>query len=154
MRILVLGVAAPRDRNFESAIATYRARLASLWPTDLHFIGAGPPGLQESQRRAREAARLLDCLTPTDVVAALDERGQTLDSQHFAARLSQLADQGARRLVFIVGGPFGLDAAVLQRAQWNVSLSALTFPHQMVPLILLEQLYRASTIVGHRPYHH
>ena len=101
-----------------------------------------------------EARRLLDALVPGAYVVALDRRGRTLTSEDVAEWLDRRMVGGDSRLVFVIGGPLGLAPTVLERARERWSLSHLTFPHQMVPVILLEQLYRAFRILRGEPYHY
>ena len=96
----------------------------------------------------------MDWLQRDDFLVALDERGKEMDSVQLSAFLQLRANESTRRLVFLIGGAFGIDAPVLQRANLIWSLSKLTFPHQLVRLILSEQLYRACTILRNEKYHH
>ncbi|RYY94827.1 MAG: 23S rRNA (pseudouridine(1915)-N(3))-methyltransferase RlmH, partial [Chitinophagaceae bacterium] len=110
--------------------------------------------LSEADLRKREGELVLDWLKPDDFLVALDERGKMLSSEGLAGFLQQRATESTRHVVFLIGGAFGLDAPVLKRAQLQWSLSALTFPHQLVRLLLAEQLYRACTILRNEKYHH
>ena len=101
----------------------------------------------------REGELLLRQLQPSDTVVLLDEHGIERRSVDFASWLSK-KQQTARKLVFVIGGPYGFSEAVYQRAQEKTSLSQMTFSHQMVRLIFTEQLYRACTIIKGEPYHH
>lgn len=103
---------------------------------------------------AREAARVLRVLAPGEYVVALDRRGEMVDSEGLAARLADLGGRGVGRTAWVIGGPLGLHRSVLARADWRLSLSPLTFPHLLVPVILLEQLYRAFRILRGEPYHY
>ncbi|MBR1688109.1 MAG: 23S rRNA (pseudouridine(1915)-N(3))-methyltransferase RlmH, partial [Prevotella sp.] len=109
--------------------------------------------LTEEQQKMQEGELILRQLQPSDCVCLLDERGQSLRSIQFAHWLEQRQQQ-ARRLVFIIGGPYGFSPAVYQRADHQLSLSPMTFSHQMVRLVFTEQLYRACTIIRGEPYHH
>lgn len=93
-------------------------------------------------------------LTKDDYLVALDEKGKQFNSQQLAVFIQTRANDSIKRLVFSIGGAFGLDIQVLQRANFSWSLSLLTFPHQMVRLILAEQVYRACTIIRNEKYHH
>jgi len=110
--------------------------------------------LSETDLKKREGEMLLEWLKPDDYLVALDERGKNLSSETLAGFLQQRATESTRHVVFLIGGAFGIDSAVLRRAQLQWSLSALTFPHQLVRLILAEQLYRAATIIRNEKYHH
>lgn len=110
--------------------------------------------MSEAQLKKAEAVMILDMLTKEDHLIALDERGKMLDSLQLAQMIQQCANDSVKNLVFLVGGAFGIHQDLLQRAQFKWSLSALTFPHQLVRLILAEQLYRACTINRNEKYHH
>ncbi len=107
----------------------------------------GPDAVRE------EGAAILERVAPHDYLIALHERGDNPGSVEFAGKLAPLMEQG-RNMVFAVGGPFGLSGEVLARADWQFSLSRLTFTHEMARLILLEQIYRALTIIQGRTYHY
>jgi 23S rRNA (pseudouridine1915-N3)-methyltransferase len=113
--------------------------------------GASPA--QEEQVKAREGERILQQLDGGQYVVALDGRGQPLSSEELAAFLAERALRGQSNLAFVIGGSLGLSTAVLQRADYQLSLGRLTFLHQMVPLILLEQIYRGFKINRGEPYH-
>jgi len=104
--------------------------------------------------RKKEAAVLLAWLQPDDYLVLLDERGKELSSIDLADFLQKKANTGLKKMIFLIGGAFGVDATVQQRAQYTWSLSKLVFPHQLVRLILAEQLYRAGTILKNEKYHH
>ena len=97
---------------------------------------------------------ILKKLLPTDYIILLDEKGLELSSSQFAAYIDKKAIGSVANLVFIVGGPYGFDQSVYQRANDKISLSRMTFSHQMVRLFFVEQLYRAFTIIKGEPYHH
>lgn len=109
--------------------------------------------LSGDQARQQESERILARLKPDDYVVLLDERGELLDSPALAEACNQ-AFVGSRNLVLVIGGAYGVDASVHARANLTWSLSPLVFPHQLVRLILAEQLYRAQEIANGRPYHH
>lgn len=110
--------------------------------------------LSEEQVRAREGELILNALKPTDHLVLLDERGATFSSLDWARNLEQKAAHLPKDLVFVVGGPYGFSQAVQDRCQERLSLSRMTFSHQLVRLVFLEQLYRAFTIIRGEPYHH
>ncbi len=108
----------------------------------------------ESLQKEREGELILEQLQPGDVVVLLDERGQQYSSIEFSTYLSQKMLGGIKRLVFVIGGPYGFSEAVYRRGNEKVSLSRMTFSHQMVRMIFAEQIYRAMTILKGEPYHH
>lgn len=110
--------------------------------------------LTPRRQREQEGEALLRQITPGDYVTLLDERGEQLRSVELAAWLQKRMVGGTRRLVLVVGGPYGFSDAVYERANARLSLSRLTFSHQLVRVLLTEQLYRAFTILNHEPYHH
>jgi 23S rRNA (pseudouridine1915-N3)-methyltransferase len=109
--------------------------------------------LSEEQQKTMEGELILKQLQPSDTLVLLDEHGKELRSIELAKWLEQ-KQQTARRLVFVIGGPYGFSEAVYNRANEKLSLSKLTFSHQMVRLVFTEQIYRACTIIKGEPYHH
>ena len=109
--------------------------------------------LTEEQQKTAECELILKQLQPSDTVVLLDEHGRELRSIEFARWLEQKRNT-ARRLVFIIGGPYGFSQTVYERANEQLSLSKMTFSHQMIRLIFTEQVYRACTIIKGEPYHH
>ena len=142
------------DRGFVSdGFEEYIGRLRKSTPVEIVVVkeaGAGDPAHQQRT----EAERLLAVIKPGGRVEALDERGKSKDSVAFAKQLGAWRDQGARECTFIIGGAYGLHDDVRQRADLILSLSAMTFTHQLVRVVFAEQLYRAFTILAGRPYHH
>ncbi|MDE5750353.1 MAG: 23S rRNA (pseudouridine(1915)-N(3))-methyltransferase RlmH, partial [Duncaniella sp.] len=102
----------------------------------------------------REGQAILAALQPSDMVVLLDERGRQLTSREFAGEIERGMNAGLKRMVFIVGGPYGFSPEVYARAAKQLSLSRMTFTHEMVRLFFAEQLYRAMTIMRGEPYHH
>ena len=110
--------------------------------------------LSEADLKKKEGAMILDWLQPDDYLVALDERGKQLSSEELSLFIQKRANESKKRLVFLIGGAYGIDESVLKRADFKWSLSKLVFPHQLVRLILAEQLYRACTIIRGEKYHH
>lgn len=110
--------------------------------------------LSEQELKRKEADVVLSILSPADYLVALDERGKEFTSEQLASFLQQRTNESVKQLVFVIGGAYGLDARILNRANMQWSLSKLTFPHQLVRLILTEQVYRACTILRNEKYHH
>jgi 23S rRNA (pseudouridine1915-N3)-methyltransferase len=110
--------------------------------------------LNEAEQKSKEAELILKQLKPTDQLILLDENGDEFSSEGFAAYLNKKMLASVQNLVFVVGGPYGFDQSVYQKAQGKISLSRMTFSHQMVRLFLVEQVYRAFTILKGEPYHH
>ncbi len=110
--------------------------------------------LTEKELKAKEATAILESIKKNDYVIALDEKGKMLSSAMLATWIQARANESVKQLVFVIGGAYGLDDSVLKRANFIWSLSPLTFPHQLVRLILTEQIYRACTIIRNEKYHH
>lgn len=110
--------------------------------------------LTEAKQKDMEGAAILAAVQPSDRVILLDERGKEYSSEEFAAFMEKQMLSGAKRLVFVVGGPYGFSPEVYSRADGKLSLSRMTFNHEMVRLFFVEQLYRSQTILRGEPYHH
>ena len=110
--------------------------------------------LSEGEQKRLEGEAILRLLTPSDYLMLLDEHGAELRSIEFADLIEKRMSAGIKRLVFLIGGPYGFSEAVYARANGKLSLSKMTFSHQIVRAIFLEQLYRAFTILKNEPYHH
>jgi 23S rRNA (pseudouridine1915-N3)-methyltransferase len=150
MKLTFLSVGKDRSGLFAPGVAEYARRLG-------HFARVSLVELPESRAsgvkaKDEEGAVLLAKLGPRDVLVALDERGKRLSSVEFARWLGQQVDQG-RDVAFAVGGDEGLSDAVRAKARLVLSLSAMTLPHRLARLVLLEQVYRAFTILRGEPYH-
>ena len=140
------------DKLFAKGIENYVSRLAHYMPFEMVIIPElkNTKKLTEDQQKVAEGEMILTKLQPSDTVVLLDEHGRSIE---FASWL-QRKQQTTRRLVFVIGGPYGFSKAVRERANEKISLSKMTFSHQMVRLIFTEQLYRACTIIKGEPYHH
>jgi 23S rRNA (pseudouridine1915-N3)-methyltransferase len=110
--------------------------------------------LSKEQIKVEEGRLILNKIQSSDIVVLLDERGKELRSIDFAAWMQQIMNQGPKQLVFVVGGPYGFSEEVYARSDRKLSLSQMTFSHQMIRLFFMEQLYRAFTILKNEPYHH
>jgi 23S rRNA (pseudouridine1915-N3)-methyltransferase len=110
--------------------------------------------LSEADLKIKEGAIILDWIHPDDYLVALDEKGKMISSESLAAFIQSKNNQSIKKIVFLIGGAYGLSEAVIKRANYIWSLSDLVFPHQLVRLILSEQVYRACTIIKNEKYHH
>ena len=155
MKTILILVGKTADKHFQAGISDYAERIGHYMPFDIVTIPElrNTKSLTEQQQKTMEGELILKQLQPSDTVVLLDEHGSELRSVDFARWLSQ-KQQSARRLVFVIGGPYGFAEAVYARANEKLSLSKMTFSHQMVRLIFTEQLYRACTIIKGEPYHH
>ena len=154
MRISIVAVGRNMPGWVEQGFAEYRKRLGTAFRLELREIPLArrsqDPGAQ--QRRAREARAILRAVPEHDRMLALDLHGEPWSTEELAARLADWQMSGASYSL-LIGGPDGLDSALLQRADHRWSLSPLTLPHPLVRVVLVEQLYRAWTINTHHPYH-
>ncbi|MBQ0057601.1 MAG: 23S rRNA (pseudouridine(1915)-N(3))-methyltransferase RlmH [Bacteroidales bacterium] len=156
MRLHVIFTGRTTGKLFQDAIADYQQRLTHYVPFTLEEIPdlKNVKNLSEDQQKEREADLLFDRLQPGDVLVLLDERGREMTSREFSQFLEQKQQSVGKRLVFLIGGPYGFSPRVYDAAQGKISLSKMTFSHQMVRLFLIEQIYRAYTIMRGEPYHH
>lgn len=143
------------NKYIDTLIADYTARIGHYMPFGITVIPElkNTKALSEQQQKVTEGELILKNIQPSDIVVLLDEHGKELRSIEMATWLEK-KQQTARRLVFVIGGPYGFSEAVYSRANEKLSLSKMTFSHQMVRMIFTEQLYRACTIIKGEPYHH
>lgn len=155
MKITLLVVGKTTDQRLVSLIEDYRQRLAHYVPFELVVIPdlKNTKGLSEAQIKTTEGNEILRYLTPSAEAVLLDEHGREFRSVEFAEWLQKRMSSG-RDLTLVIGGPYGFSPEVYQRANGKISLSQMTFSHQMVRLFAVEQLYRAMTILRNEPYHH
>lgn len=155
MKTELIMVGKTADKHFQAGIDDYCRRIAHYMPFAVTVVPdlKVTRSLSEEQQKQAEGEQILRLLQPGDTVVLLDERGQEMRSVELARWLEQKR-QSARRLVFVIGGPYGFSPAVYERANEKLSLSRLTFSHQMVRLVFTEQIYRACTIIKGEPYHH
>jgi len=156
MKIWFWSIGKANDSYIKEGVTEFTKRISKYFPVEWTIIpvpkNAGM--LSEMDLKKREGETILQWLKPDDYLIALDEHGKQFSSEGLSEFLQERASASTKNLVFLVGGAFGLDAAVLKRAQMKWSLSQLTFPHQLVRLILAEQVYRACTILQNEKYHH
>ncbi len=156
MNIELIVIGKTDSAEVESLVATYARRInfyCRFAVTVLPDV-KNTKNLTAKQQRTAEGAQLLKQFTPTDFVALLDEHGAEYRSIEFAEWMRKRMVGGTRRLVLVIGGPYGFSEEVYARADAKLSLSKMTFSHQIVRAILAEQLYRAFTILNNEPYHH
>ena len=155
MKTELIVVGKTTNKHFIAAINDYLERIGHYMPFSVTVIPElrNAQSLSQQQQKDKEGEAILRLLQPSDTVVLLDERGKEPRSIELADWL-QRQQQTARRLVFIIGGPYGFSQQVYSRADSMLSLSRMTFSHQMVRLIFVEQLYRACTIIKGEPYHH
>jgi len=156
MNILLIAIGKTDDKSISQLMDAYTQRLKHYIKFDVEIIAdiKNAKNLSEQQQKEKEGEQILQKLSTTDVVVLLDENGKTYTSIGFSDFLQQKMNAGTKRLVFIIGGPYGFSEKIYNRANQKVSLSAMTFSHQMVRIFFTEQLYRAFTILNNEPYHH
>lgn len=156
MKIQLWSVGKPHEVYIKAGVEDFTKRLNNYFPAGWNIIA--PPKnaahLSETELKKAEAAIILPQLQKDDYLVLLDERGKSFSSPELAQWLQQRANERTKRIVFLVGGAFGVDESVMKRAGHTWSLSRLVFPHMLVRLILAEQLYRACTILRNEKYHH
>jgi 23S rRNA (pseudouridine1915-N3)-methyltransferase len=155
MKTILIQVGKTVNKHFIAGINDYLERIVHYMPFEVITIPElkNTKNLSEDQQKQAEGELILKYLQPSDTVVLLDEHGHEYRSIEFS-RWIQQKQQNARRLIFIIGGPYGFSQAVYQRANEQLSLSKMTFSHQMIRLTFLEQVYRACTIIKGEPYHH
>ncbi len=143
------------DKRFESAIDDYLKRLSHYLPIKTTVIPAvkNTKNVTEEQQKQMEGLLILQRVQAGDTLVLCDERGKEMRSVEFAKWLENV-QQKSRKLILVIGGPYGFSPDVYNRADSLLSFSKMTFSHQMIRLILVEQLYRACTIIKGEPYHH
>jgi 23S rRNA (pseudouridine1915-N3)-methyltransferase len=157
MKFRFLWPSSTADAELASVVERYLGRIKHFYPVEVIEVAPERGRQSESDaaiiRRRSESARLLAAIPPRGFNVVLDERGQPIDSLKFAKWLERLTIDQPHGVTFVMGGDAGLDDAVKQRAQKLLSLSAMTLPHQLARVLLLEQIYRACTLMRNIPYH-
>lgn len=156
MKIILLAIGKTDAHYFIDGINEYVKRLEHYIPFELLTIPdiKNTKNLTADQQKEKEGELILKSLQTGDYLVLLDERGKEYSSLQFASYLEKKANIVSKRLIFVIGGPYGFSQAVYDRANEKLTLSRMTFSHQMIRLIFVEQLYRAMTILGNEPYHH
>lgn len=155
MKNILIQVGKTVDKHFDAAINDYCSRISHYMPFSIVTIPElkNTKSLSVELQKSKEGELILKQIQPSDTVVLLDEHGKELRSMEFASWIEK-KQQTTRQLVFVIGGPYGFSEEVYARANEKLSLSKMTFSHQMIRLIFTEQLYRACTIIKGEPYHH
>lgn len=155
MKTALILVGKTNDIHLQAIINDYAERITHYMPFEIIVIPElkNTKSLSEEQQKVREGELIMKQLTAQDTVMLLDERGKQYRSLEFAKWIEK-QQLTARRLVFVIGGPYGFSSTIYDRANGKISLSMMTFSHQLVRTIFTEQLYRACTIIKGEPYHH
>jgi len=156
MKVVLLFLGKTTDDYARQALKVYQERLGHYLNLQIEEVPdlKSTKNLSEAQVKAREAEAVLAWVKPENQVVLLDERGLEQTSAQFATWMQKKMNSGLRSLVFVVGGPYGFDDSVYEAVKERLSLSRMTFSHQMVRVFFIEQLYRAMTILHGEPYHH
>ena len=156
MEISLIVIGKTNARYLQEGIDEYIKRLKHYIPYSITVLPdiKNTKKLPEEQQKEAEGKLMLDALKPGDCLVLLDERGKEFTSVAFADYLQRKMNAGLRRLVFVIGGPYGFSQSVYDRADEKISLSKMTFSHEMIRLFFTEQVYRAMTIQRGEPYHH
>jgi len=156
MTIKLLAIGKTDDKNLQALIDIYTKRLGHYIKFELDIIPdiKNSKNLSEAQQKQKEGELILSKISNTSVLILLDENGKHYTSVEFAKYLQKHMNSGIKQLVFVIGGPYGFSDNVYQKARGKVSLSKMTFSHQMIRLFVVEQVYRGFTILKNEPYHH
>lgn len=156
MNIKLIAVGKTDNPALQQLISTYEKRLSYYINFELQLLPdiKNSKSLSEEQQKIKEGELILSYVEPSHHLILLDERGKEYTSIAFSDELQKKMNTGIKQLTFVIGGPYGFSQAVYQRANSKLSLSKLTFSHQMIRLFFVEQLYRAFTILRNEPYHH
>lgn len=156
MNLTTICIGKTDEKPLEELILKYEKRFPQHWNYQRIEIPdiKNRKNLSESQQKDKEAELILFKIQPSDYVILLDEKGKQMNSNIFAQELQNLMNQSFKQIVFLIGGPYGFSDEIYKRANKKMSLSDMTFTHQMVRLFLTEQIYRAFTILQGKPYHH
>ncbi len=156
MKIELMAVGRVVTRYLQEGIDVYTSRIGHYMPFSLTLIPdvKTTKGLTQEKQKEMEGKAILSQLQPGDVLVLLDERGKEMTSREFATYIDRKSVTVARRLVFLIGGPYGFSPEIYERANEKISLSRMTFSHEMIRLFFVEQIYRAMTILRGEPYHH
>ncbi|MDC1105980.1 23S rRNA (pseudouridine(1915)-N(3))-methyltransferase RlmH [Prolixibacteraceae bacterium] len=156
MKVTFLVIGKTDQNHLQEGIKIFEKRLGHYLPYEMKIIPdiKNNRKLSENQQKEKEGELILQQVQNSDTMVIMDERGDMFDSIGFSKYLEKKMVMGTRNLIFVIGGPYGFSQKVYDRANGKISLSKMTFSHQMVRLIFVEQLYRAMTILKNEPYHH
>lgn len=155
MDIILLSIHKGGEPWLEEFTKIYQKKISAFMPFQSHVLKSkSSAGRTEKENKIKkEAEQILSFIKPSDFVVLLDEKGKTFTSMEFASQLDKILSLGKHRIVFVVGGAFGVDDSIKERSQLRISLSSFTFNHLLARAVFLEQLYRAFCIVRSIPYH-
>ena len=156
MKIKLLAIGKTDDKNLIQLIDVYQKRLKHYIKFELEIIQdiKNVKNLSEDQQKEKEGELILSKLQNTDQLVLLDDKGKDFTSIEFSKYLQKKMNSGIKQLVLVIGGPYGFSESVYKKSNGKISLSKMTFSHQMIRLFVVEQLYRGFTILKNEPYHH
>ena len=156
MKIKLLAIGKTDNKQLIQLIDEYQNRLKHYVKFELEIINdiKNAKNLSENQQKEKEGELILNRLLNTDQLVLLDDKGKHFTSIEFSKYLQKKMNSGIKQLVLVIGGPYGFSDTVYQKAQGKISLSKMTFSHQMIRLFIVEQIYRGFTILRNEPYHH
>lgn len=156
MKTILLVVGRTTDKHFLASIEEYVSRVNHYMPFSIEVIPElkDTKKLSEQEQKQRESELIQKALQPSDYLVLLDEHGTEYRSVEFAQWIQKKLASSPRRLIFLVGGPYGFANNIYEIAKEKISISKMTFSHQMIRLLFVEQIYRAMTILNGEPYHH
>lgn len=156
MKFQFCSIGKSNEATVKDGVNDFTLRITKYFPVQWNIVAPlkNAGAYSEQELKKREGIQILSMLTKDDYLVALDNKGKQMSSAKLAEFIQLRANESTRQMIFLIGGAYGLDEPVLQRANLLWSLSELTFPHQLVRLILAEQVYRACTIIRNEKYHH
>ena len=156
MKIYFWSVGKPHETYVKEGVALFTKRISHYYPVEWRIFPVARNAALSSPEEIKktEAAALLNALAVNDVLVALDENGKQWRSPELADFIQQKSNESAKNIIFLIGGAYGLHESILKKCNYQWSLSKLVFPHQLVRLMLAEQVYRACTIIRNEKYHH
>lgn len=156
MKIKLLAIGKTDDKNLQLLIEKYQDRLKHYVKFELEIIPdlKNVKNLSETEQKEKEGELILGKVSPTDQLLLLDDKGESYHSIGFSKFMQKKMNSGVKQLVLVIGGPYGFSEAVYNKAKGQLSFSKMTFSHQMIRLFVVEQIYRAFTILRNEPYHH
>ena len=153
MKIYFWSIGKAHESYIKEGVEIFTKRISHYYPVEWKIFSSSK-STSEDQVKKNEATQLLNAIQKDDILVALDENGKQWNSKELAAFIQQRANSSTKNLVFIIGGAYGLHETIFERCDYKWSLSKLVFPHQLVRLLLSEQVYRACTIIRNEKYHH
>ena len=156
MKLSCWSIGKPHESHVKEGVEDFTKRINKYFKMDWEIIPVPKNSgmLSAIDLKKKEAKTILEWIDKDDYLVLLDERGKSISSEGVAEFIQQRANESCKRIVFLIGGAYGVDDSIFDRANYQWSLSKLVFPHQLVRLILAEQLYRACTIIKNEKYHH